>query len=43
MIEALSDSGVRMGLPRTLRRRMAAQTVRGAAQMVLTTGSTPPC
>lgn len=41
MIEALSDGGVRAGLPRDLATRFAAQTVLGAAQMVLTTGQHP--
>jgi pyrroline-5-carboxylate reductase len=41
MIEALSDGGVRMGLPRPLATEMAARTVRGAAEMVLTTGDHP--
>ena len=35
MIEALSDGGVRMGLPRDMATALAAQTVRGAAEMVL--------
>lgn len=36
VIEALSDGGVRMGLAREVATALAAQTVRGAAEMVLT-------
>ena len=40
-IEALADAGVQMGLPRALAQEMAAQTLKGAAEMVLTTGRHP--
>ena len=41
IIEALSDAGVKMGLPRDTATQLAAQTLLGAAQMVLTTGQHP--
>ena len=41
MIEALSDAGVRMGLPRADAIQLAAQTLLGAASMVLETGMHP--
>jgi len=41
VIEALADAGVLMGLPRDLSLQLAAQTVSGAAEMVLQTGLHP--
>jgi pyrroline-5-carboxylate reductase len=41
MIEALSDGGVAMGLPREIATALAAQTVKGAAEMVLATHQHP--
>jgi len=38
VIEALSDGGVRAGLPRNIATALAAATVRGAAEMVVSTG-----
>uniref|UniRef100_A0A914W5W3 Pyrroline-5-carboxylate reductase n=1 Tax=Plectus sambesii TaxID=2011161 RepID=A0A914W5W3_9BILA len=41
VIEAMSDGGVHAGLPRALATKLAAQTVMGAAHMVLTTEKHP--
>ena len=41
MIEALSDAGVKQGLPRDLATKFAAQTVYGSAKTILETGIHP--
>ena len=41
LIEALTDGGVRAGLPRDTARLFAAQTALGAARMILETGEHP--
>jgi pyrroline-5-carboxylate reductase len=43
IIEALSDGGVRMGLPRQLAARLAAQMTMGAAKMALESGTLTNC
>ncbi len=41
VIESLADGGAAMGLPAELALQLAAQTAKGAAEMVLTTGRSP--
>ena len=41
VLEALADGGVMMGLPRNTAYKLAAQTMKGSAEMVLKTGKHP--
>ncbi len=41
VIEALSDAGVKVGLPRRVALQLAAQTVLGSAELLLSTGAHP--
>src|SRR3984893_10071393 len=41
IIEALAEAGVKVGLPRDTATLLAAQTVKGAARVVLDTGDHP--
>ena len=41
VIEAMIDGGVKMGIPRPIAAKLAAQTVFGAAKLVIETGKHP--
>jgi pyrroline-5-carboxylate reductase len=41
IIEALTDGGVKQGIPRPIAARLAAQTVFGSAKLVIETGKHP--
>ena len=41
MMEALADGGVMMGLPRDVAVELSAQTMQGAARLILQTGMHP--
>jgi pyrroline-5-carboxylate reductase len=41
ILESLAEGGVKMGLPREIATLLAAQTMQGAARMVLETGDHP--
>ncbi len=41
LLEALAEGGVKVGLPREISTLLAAQTMMGAARMVLDTGEHP--
>ncbi len=41
IIEAMSEGGVKMGMPRDISRKLAAQVLKGSAELVLSTGRHP--